>query len=450
MAGPDFPRTKAPAVTAATKRLSQLVSIGVAALTIGACALVAPPGAASVPGRTAAAPQSQPQAPVATAITTDLADATIGVYGTRTKAAFTVVAVGTKLSYRWQHRSGPSATWKAVAGAKKATYTAKASTWKSGTQFRVTVSGTSGTVTSSAATLTVLRPSKTPAADAEAAFGLDGLTQGVDLSAYQYTPAGRVKPKAVAAWAGSDGFVILRAGSGARPVKQQYTSACTNKTGKTGKKPVTEDCAYKVLAPALRAQKVALGHYWFNGWIDAIDTTKANLFAAGYTPADSARQFVTWLKRDGKYTKASTDPLVLDIEKGRAWTKTSKGKTYTVKLRAWKPAEATEFLTTVKEVLTAGGYHANLYVYMSANATMKVDPDTGSFVWTPVAGIAKLWVASWGTNNGRIPATQPKVGPWEGYDGWSIWQYTSNARIAGSGVGGMDADIARSTAWTPR
>jgi hypothetical protein len=82
---------------------------------------------------------------------------------------------------------------------------------------------------------------------------------------------------------------------------------------------------------------------------------------------------------------------------------------------------------------------------------MKVDPDTGSFVWTPVAGIARLWVASWGTNNGRIPQSLPKVGPWEGYDGWSIWQYTSNARIAGDGLpGGLDADIATADAWTPR
>lgn len=438
-------------MTAATKRLSLAVAVGVAALTVAACALVAPSGAASEPAGTRAPQAATPAAPVTTAILTGPADAAIGRYGTRTSATFAVVAQGSKLTYAWQQRAGSSGTWKAIAKATKSTYVAKAATWKSGTQFRVVVRGSLGSATSAPATLTVLLPTKTPARDAETAFGLTGLRQGVDMSAYQYTPAGRVKTSAIAAWAGADGFALLRNGSGARPIRQSYTDACTNKTKKTGAKPVTQDCAYAVLADKLSAGKLSLGHYWFNGWIDAIDTTKADLFAGGYTPAASARQFVTWLKRDGHYTTSSTDPLVLDVEKGHAWTRTSKGKTYTVKLRAWRPAEAAEFLTTVKSLLTRDGYHANLYVYMSANATMKVDPDTGSFVWTPVAGIARLWVASWGTNNGRIPQSLPKVGPWEGYDGWSIWQYTSNARIAGDGLpGGLDADIATADAWTPR
>ena len=49
------------------------------------------------------------------------------------------------------------------------------------------------------------------------------------------------------------------------PIKQVYTSACTNKRGKTGKKPITEDCAYRVLADGAQAAGLSLGHYWFNG-----------------------------------------------------------------------------------------------------------------------------------------------------------------------------------------
>ena len=33
-----------------------------------------------------------------------------------------------------------------------------------------------------------------------------------------------------------------------------------------------------------------------------------------HTPEKSAAQFVEWLKADGNYTKASTSPLVIDVE----------------------------------------------------------------------------------------------------------------------------------------
>ncbi len=393
---------------------------------------------------TATAPRSG--AATAPVITADLADATIGRYGIRTSKTFVVGVKGAKLRYVWQHRSA-SGSWKTISGAKSARYKATASRWTNGTRFRVIVTGTGGKAVSATAKLTVLFPTKTPARDAEAAFALTGLTQGVDLSAYQHTPSQKVKLKVIAAWAGADGFAILRNGSGARPRKQVYTSACTNKTGKTGSRPVTEDCAYRVLADAAQGSGLALGHYWFNGWITSIDHTSKNLFSGNYTPTASARHFVKWLKADGNYTRASTDPLVLDIEAGRTWTKTYKGKTYKRTLRAWNPSEATEFITTVKELLTSDGYQPNLYVYMSANATAR--QSGGEFVWTDVAGIARLWVASWGTNNGRIPDALPKVGPWVDHGGWSIWQYTSNAGIKGDGVGALDGDIAKDDAWTP-
>jgi len=432
-------------LTAALKRNLKILLLTATVVALGSgCFVVPQSGMASEPANT---PAVQPTS-TATTITSDPKDATIGKYGTRTSATFTVKATGSKLRYTWQRKLA-SGSWKSISSATKASYVAKASTWKNGSVFRVVVKGDNGTVTSKSAKLTVLSPTKTPAADAEKAFGLTGLTQGVDLSAYQYTPAGRVNLKAIATWTTTDGFTILRTGSGARPKHQTYVSACTNKTEKTGATPVTEDCAYAKLADAATASKLSLGHYWFNGWITSIDTTKKNLFSGDYTTADSARQFVKWLKADGHYTKSSTDPLVLDIEKGHAWVKTYKGKKYTMKLRAWNADEATNFLVTVKSLLTDAGYHPNLYVYMSANAAARL-ADDGAWYWGNVAGLARLWVASWGTNNGRVPDAQPKVGPWVNYGGWSIWQYTSNAHIAGSGVGGVDADIAQADAWTVR
>lgn len=441
-------------MTTAAKRIAKVLASLGAVVVLAACGTTAP--TAPQTGGATAAPETQvAQAPAESkpsaagpVITADLKDATIGRYGIRTKATLAVKATGSKLRYKWQSRPASGGSWRTISGAKASKYTAKASKWSNGTRFRVIVTGTGGKVVSATAKLTVLKPTRTPARDAEVAFGLSGLRQGVDLSAYQYTPSAKVKLKAIAKWAGEDGFAVLRNGSGARPIKQKYTSVCTNKTGKTGKKPITEDCAYRVLADGAQAAGLSLGHYWFNGWIKSIDKTKGQLFAGGYTPEESARQFVKWLKRDGNYTKASTDPLVLDVEAGRAWTKTSKGKKYTATLRAWKPTEAMAFLTTVKQTLTSQGYQANLYVYMSANETLR--QSNGSYAWTEVAGIARLWVAYWGTNNGRIPDVLPSVGPWVYQGGWSIWQYTSNGNIPGDGVGQIDGDIAKDDAWTPR
>jgi hypothetical protein len=438
-------------MNAAAKVATNILAILSTAAVIAASGLPTPAAAAGA-GRTVAAVSvatgSVLPATTKPTILTNLSNATISRYGTATRKTFTVVASGSKLTYKWQHRAGATGTWKVISGAKSAKYVARATKWSSGTRFRVIVSGTGGSVTSATAKLTVRRPTKTAAADAEAAFGLTGLTQGVDLSAYQYTPSARVKMKAIASWTGTDGFVILRTGSGARPIKASYTDLCTNKTKKVGSKPVVEDCAYPVLSDAVTSANRKQGNYWFNGWISSIDTTSGKLFANGYTPAASAAQFVAWLKADGNYTKSNKDPLVLDVEAGRAWTASSNGKKYKLSLRAWNAAEATAFITATKKLLTNAGYHANLYVYMSANAASRTS--NGSYVWTDVAAVARLWVASWGTNNGRVPTSQPKVGPWVNYGGWSIWQYTSNARIAGDQVGAVDADIAKADAWTPR
>jgi lysozyme len=39
-----------------------------------------------------------------------------------------------------------------------------------------------------------------------------------------------------------------------------------------------------------------------------------------------------------------------------------------------------------------------------------------------------LWVAAWGDDDGRVPATQPKTDRW---GRWTFWQYTSKARVPG-------------------
>jgi Glycosyl hydrolases family 25. len=390
------------------------------------------------------APTLAPAGVTVTAIVTGPTDATTNRYGVSTSARFTVSATGTKLRYQWQVLKPKAKKWTSIKGATSAKYTAKASKWANGTKFRVIVTGKSGKVTSAAAKLSVRFPSKTPATDAQKAFGLTGLRQGVDLSAYQYAPQKKVKLAAVKAWTGSNGFVILRAASGAKPIAQKYVQACTGKSAKTGSKPVEEDCAYAKLADAVTSAKLSLGHYWFNGWIDSIDTSPGNLFSAGYTPTDSANQFFSWLIRDGNYTTASTDPVVLDVEAGRAWTTTKDGKKYKLSLRAWNATEVSEFLTVLKGRLQAGGYQANLFVYMGANAANRID--AGEYVWGPVAPLARLWVASWGKDSGRVPDSQPLTGPWAE---WTIWQYTSNLRISGSGVGAVDGDLAKADAWTP-
>lgn len=444
-----------------------LLAISVAAV-IAASGLVAPAPArtessasgtvaAAAPSPTITANASVDAEPLAsktkrTKITSNVSSATTSRYGTSTSATFKVKATGTRLRYQWQYRAPGSKKWKSIKGARATKYVAKASSWASGTSFRVIVTGRRGKKTSRVAKLTVLYPTRTPASDASKGFRLSGLRQGVDLSSYQYTPSAKVNMSAIKSWAGTNGFAILRNGSGARPVNTSYTNACTNRAAATGATPVTEDCAYATLADAATLRGLKLGGYWFNGWISTIDSTGEHLFANSYTPTTSAAQFVAWLKADGNYsgTAANSDPIVLDVEAGRAWTKTSAatGKKYTLSLRAWNASEVTEFLTAVKTQLTTEGYVPNLYVYMGASNASRVS--NGSYVWKDVAPIARLWVAYWGTDNGRIPARQPSVGPWASYGGWSLWQYTSNNRIAGSGVGALDSDIAKADAWTPR
>ena len=75
-------------------------------------------------------------------------------------ATFNVKVTGTEpLSYQWQQSTDNGQSWTDITGETNATYTiAATSTGMSGTQYRCVVSNSAGSVTSSAATLTVTQP----------------------------------------------------------------------------------------------------------------------------------------------------------------------------------------------------------------------------------------------------------------------------------------------------
>ena len=74
-------------------------------------------------------------------------------------ASFTVTATGENLSYQWQQITDNGQSWTDIDGATDATYTAEATTTSmSGYQYHCVVSNSAGSVTSSAATLTVTQP----------------------------------------------------------------------------------------------------------------------------------------------------------------------------------------------------------------------------------------------------------------------------------------------------
>ncbi len=88
-------------------------------------------------------------------ITTQPASKTVAMGASVT---FKVVASGSGLSYQWQYKSPSMSSWKntTVSGAKTASITMTATTERNGNQYRCIVSNANGSVTSSAAKLTLL------------------------------------------------------------------------------------------------------------------------------------------------------------------------------------------------------------------------------------------------------------------------------------------------------
>ena len=73
-----------------------------------------------------------------------------------TSATFSISANGSNLTYQWYYRTSSSGSWTRISGASSASYTISASAGYNGYQYRCVVSNTYGSVTSSAATLTVI------------------------------------------------------------------------------------------------------------------------------------------------------------------------------------------------------------------------------------------------------------------------------------------------------
>ena len=111
--------------------------------------------------------------PPATKLITEVTAApTISTQPTSTTAAagntakFSVKAAGTGLSYQWQYRMSSSDSWKSctTTGAKTATLSVMALSYRSGYQYRCAVKNSAGTAYSTAATLTI---AKTPSITAQ-------------------------------------------------------------------------------------------------------------------------------------------------------------------------------------------------------------------------------------------------------------------------------------------
>lgn len=137
------------------------------------------------------------------------------------------------------------------------------------------------------------------------------------------------------------------------------------------------DSQYKTNAARIRAAGLTLGHYWFNG--PGNPTQDADFFVANLTAYDA------------------NDLLAADVE--------SEGS-----MPHWGPGQTLEF---ARRVLARTGKH--IHIYMSASVTR-------SGGWEALAAEGyPLWVASYGSNNGK-QGNLPTIGGWSDWDGW---QYTS-------------------------
>lgn len=178
---------------------------------------------------------------------------------------------------------------------------------------------------------------------------------------------------------GAGDFVIMKVGGS--DIGRQY------------KDPQLDNTLSKVRALGKQA-----GYYWYNGY--------------GSAKAD-AQAFVSYLA--GRYRCG--EPVAYDSEESRFIS----------------PAKTHEFLTEVSNLL--GWDCVNRYTYMSSSVSK-------AYNWSSVASISKLWVANYGTNNGKYQYS-PSVGYWPS---WAIHQYTSVGRISSYG-GAIDLNRARPGAW---
>lgn len=171
-------------------------------------------------------------------------------------------------------------------------------------------------------------------------------------------------------------FVIIRAGYGGGGVDKQF------------KKNQAE----------ARKRGITLGYYFF-------------AYPGRSSGAQQARDFanIVGALQEGEF-------VALDIE---------NEPTYGRRLVASDVAWSKEFLDTAKSL-----FGVKPMVYMDGGVK-------SSFNWQPVvAGDYGLWIATWGANNGQIPASQPNPAPWPVI---ALWQYTSRANLGG--ISPVDANV---------
>lgn len=178
------------------------------------------------------------------------------------------------------------------------------------------------------------------------------------------------------------GFAIVKAG-GSQLSEGPYTSP-----------------HYAAQVSGARAAGLRVGHYWVTGDFS--------------TPVQAADHFVANLHDYRQGDVLALDNEVLDDS-----------------TRLWNDSEVATFFTRVHDRV---GDHVP-WLYMNAS-----DLRAGSWPRTIATG-TKLWVASWGANDGAYPG-EPDIGG--AYPSWSAHQYTSNGLVGGMRV---DVNVARPDAF---
>jgi len=205
-------------------------------------------------------------------------------------------------------------------------------------------------------------------------------------------PPGVVSGVDVATWqAGIDftrvradghGFAIVKAG-GSQLDEGPYTST-----------------HYRTQIAGARAAGLRVGHYWLAGDFS--------------TPVHAADYFADHLHDYRRGDVLALDNEVLDDS-----------------TRLWNDTDVAAFFTRVHDRV---GDHVP-WLYMGA-----ADLRSGTWPRTIATG-TKLWVASWGANDGFYPG-EPNLGG--AYPTWSAHQYTSNGSVGGMRV---DLNVARPGAF---
>lgn len=158
--------------------------------------------------------------------------------------------------------------------------------------------------------------------------------------------------------------------------------------------------SYAGLVGGARAQGLHVGHYWLAG--DFL------------SPTASADYFVDHLVDYRPGDVLALDDEVLDDS-----------------TRLWNDADVAAFFTRVHDRV---GDHVPWLYIGAANLRSQAWPAT-------IATGTKLWVASWGANDGTYPG-EPDIG--SAYPAWSVHQYTSNGSIGGVRT---DLDVAKADAF---